>query len=69
MNPTDSTLLKSQGYVDGQWLDARGGNTVAVRNPATGELLTTVPDAGAAETRQAIINEYVDTKYLCMGEV
>ena len=50
----DSKLFRSQCYVDGQWVDAEGGKTLAVTNPATGELLGTVPNMGAAETRRAI---------------
>jgi succinate-semialdehyde dehydrogenase/glutarate-semialdehyde dehydrogenase len=51
---TDSTLLRSRCYVDGEWLDADGGKTIAVTNPATGELLANVPNMGAEETRRAI---------------
>ena len=50
----DPKLLRNQCYVDGQWVDAEGGKTLAVTNPATGELLGTVPNMGAAETRRAI---------------
>jgi succinate-semialdehyde dehydrogenase/glutarate-semialdehyde dehydrogenase len=54
MHLKDSTLLKSQCYIDGQWVGADSGAVREVRNPATGELLCSVPDAGAAETRRAI---------------
>jgi succinate-semialdehyde dehydrogenase/glutarate-semialdehyde dehydrogenase len=54
MEIKDPGLLKGRCYVDGLWIDADSGATRAVRNPATGELLGTVPDAGAAETRRAI---------------
>jgi succinate-semialdehyde dehydrogenase/glutarate-semialdehyde dehydrogenase len=50
----DRTLFRQQCYVDGAWRDAEGGKTLAVTNPATGEVLGTVPNMGAAETRQAI---------------
>jgi succinate-semialdehyde dehydrogenase/glutarate-semialdehyde dehydrogenase len=50
----DPKLLRNQCYIDGQWVDAEGGKTLAVTNPATGELLGTVPSMGAAETRRAI---------------
>ncbi|MFO1406152.1 MAG: NADP-dependent succinate-semialdehyde dehydrogenase [Steroidobacteraceae bacterium] len=50
----DPTLLRQQCYVDGAWIDADTGGTVAVTNPATGETLGTVPNLGAAETRRAI---------------
>src|SRR5450631_950549 len=54
MNLKDSSLLKSQCFIDGRWVVADSGAVREVRNPATGELLSTVPYAGAAETRRAI---------------
>jgi succinate-semialdehyde dehydrogenase/glutarate-semialdehyde dehydrogenase len=50
----DPKLLRQQCYIDGQWVDADGGKTLAVTNPATGEVLGSVPNMGAAETRRAI---------------
>lgn len=50
----DPTLLKSQGYINGQWLDADDGATIQVCNPATGVLVGTVPHMGAAAAQQAI---------------
>ena len=50
----DPSLLRQQCYIDGAWLDAEGGATVEVHNPANGELLGSVPRMGAAETRRAI---------------
>ncbi|GAA5184279.1 NADP-dependent succinate-semialdehyde dehydrogenase [Niveibacterium umoris] len=47
-------LLRQQAYIDGRWCDADSGKTAEVINPATGEILGTVPMAGAAETRRAI---------------
>ena len=47
-------LLRQQCYIDGQWRDAPDGRTEPVRNPATGEILGTVPIMGAAEAREAI---------------
>ncbi len=54
MKLTDSTLLRSQCYVDGVWLDATSGRTSEIRNPASGALLGTVPQLDAAATRRAI---------------
>ena len=51
---SDPKLFRQQCYVDGKWVDADGGGTIAVDNPATGEKLGTVPKMGAAETRRAI---------------
>ncbi len=50
----DGALLRCQGFINGQWVDAHDGGTLAVTNPATGEVLGTVPDMGAAETARAI---------------
>ncbi len=55
MHLTDSKLFRQQCYIDGAWVDADSGETIAVDNPATGEKLGTVPRMGAAETRRAII--------------
>ena len=50
----DPKLFRTQCYVDGQWCDADNGKTLAVTNPASGEVLGTVPGMGVAETRRAI---------------
>ena len=54
MQIKDSSLFRSQAYVNGAWVDADDGRTYAVTDPATGETLTEVPRMGAAETRRAI---------------
>jgi succinate-semialdehyde dehydrogenase/glutarate-semialdehyde dehydrogenase len=51
---SDPSLLKSQGYIDGQWVDADSGDTFAVTNPANAEVITEVARLGAAETSRAI---------------
>jgi succinate-semialdehyde dehydrogenase/glutarate-semialdehyde dehydrogenase len=50
----DPSLLRSQAYIDGAWVDADSGETFAVTNPATGELVAEVARVGAAETARAI---------------
>ena len=50
----DPSLFRQACAVDGKWIEAESGKTIEVRNPATGELVGTVPALGAAETRQAI---------------
>jgi succinate-semialdehyde dehydrogenase / glutarate-semialdehyde dehydrogenase len=47
-------LLLSEAYIDGHWVEADSGASFEVTNPATGEVLATVPRMGAAETRRAI---------------
>jgi succinate-semialdehyde dehydrogenase/glutarate-semialdehyde dehydrogenase len=54
LNLKDPTLLRQQSYIDGQWCDANDASTINVSNPATGELIGTVPHMGAAETLRAI---------------
>src|SRR5579872_3816326 len=50
----DPNLLRMQCYIGGQWVDADGGASVDVLNPASGQKIGTVPRAGTAETRRAI---------------
>ncbi|MBU9198529.1 NAD-dependent succinate-semialdehyde dehydrogenase [Burkholderia gladioli] len=50
----DPSLLRQQIYLAGEWQGAANGASFEVRNPANGELLGSVPLAGAAETRRAI---------------
>ncbi|CAM5199681.1 Succinate-semialdehyde dehydrogenase/glutarate-semialdehyde dehydrogenase OS=Castellaniella defragrans OX=75697 GN=HNR28_001799 PE=3 SV=1 [Castellaniella defragrans] len=47
-------LLRQQCYINGQWCDADSGEVIDVTNPATGEVVGTIPRMGAAETRRAI---------------
>jgi succinate-semialdehyde dehydrogenase/glutarate-semialdehyde dehydrogenase len=51
---SDPALRRQQCYIDGRWTDASSRQTVAVRNPATGETLGTVPSMDAVEARAAI---------------
>jgi succinate-semialdehyde dehydrogenase / glutarate-semialdehyde dehydrogenase len=54
MKLQDPQLLREACFIDGRWVQADNGATLAVHNPATGEQLGLVPDVGAAETRRAI---------------
>jgi len=51
---SDPKLLKSDAFVDGQWMTAGDGRRFAVRNPATGEVIEDVADVADGETRLAI---------------
>ena len=51
---SDPKLFRQSCYVDGAWVNARSNATINVDNPATGEIVGTVPKFGAAETRDAI---------------
>ena len=50
----DRSLLREQCLVAGEWVGADSGRTIPVDNPASGEVIGTVPQMGAAETRRAI---------------
>src|SRR4051812_46021527 len=50
----DPTLFRQANYLDGKWVEADNGQTIVVKNPATGEAIGEVPSMGAAETRRAI---------------
>jgi len=50
----DPSLLRSAGFIDGQWIQAPNGNTFEVLNPSTGEVIAKVANLGAQETKQAI---------------
>ncbi|MFZ9651885.1 MAG: NAD-dependent succinate-semialdehyde dehydrogenase [Steroidobacteraceae bacterium] len=50
----DSKLLRQEAYVNGQWITADDGKTVAIANPANGRIVGHVPVMGAVETRRAI---------------
>ncbi len=50
----DPSLFRQACAVGGKWIEAASGKTIEIRNPATGEIVGTVPALSAAETRQAI---------------
>ena len=50
----DPTLLRQANYLDGKWVEADNGQTITVKDPATGEAVGEVPSMGVAETRRAI---------------
>ncbi|AQK68784.1 Succinate-semialdehyde dehydrogenase mitochondrial [Zea mays] len=51
-------LLKTQGLIAGQWVDAYDGKTIEVQNPATGEVLANVSFMGSRETSDAIASAH-----------
>ncbi|PSR81033.1 hypothetical protein PHLCEN_2v6564 [Hermanssonia centrifuga] len=50
----DASLLRTQGFIDGKWVDAKEGGKISVTNPATAEELGTIPEMGLSETKEAI---------------
>ncbi len=54
MTGLDPRFLRTQGYINGQWIDANNGARFMVQNPADGTDITQVADMGASETKAAI---------------
>ncbi|KAJ2238316.1 hypothetical protein H4R99_000239 [Coemansia sp. RSA 1722] len=50
----DKSLVRSQAYVDGQWVDAKSGKTFKVQDPATLQTIGNVSDMDATDVQQAI---------------
>ena len=50
----DAVLLRHDAFIDGQWVGAQNGATFPVTDPASGEVLGSVPLMGQQETRLAI---------------
>jgi succinate-semialdehyde dehydrogenase/glutarate-semialdehyde dehydrogenase len=50
----DAALFRTRAFIDGARADADSGETFAVANPATGDILADLPRMGAEETRRAI---------------
>ncbi|KFF60243.1 succinate-semialdehyde dehydrogenase [Cryobacterium sp. MLB-32] len=46
--------LRTRLYLNDEWVDAEGGKTFAVENPATGEILAHVADGSVADAERAI---------------
>ncbi len=49
-----NAFLKNKNLIGGKWVDADSGETINVNNPATGEIIGTIPKSGKAETARAI---------------
>lgn len=48
------TVFRNKAFINGQWCEADSREYFPVTNPATGEIITQVPDLGATEARRAI---------------
>ncbi|URD74607.1 dehydrogenase [Musa troglodytarum] len=57
-----SGVLRAQGLVGGNWIDAYDGMTVQVHNPATGDVITSVACIGRDEATDAISSAYTWSK-------
>ena len=55
----DPSLVTDKAYVAGEWVSTSdSGKTFEVTNPATGDVIATLPDMGRAETKRAIDAAY-----------
>jgi len=63
----DARLFREACYVGGQWVQESSGQMLNFDNPATGEIIGSVPKLSGAETRQA--NEFVEINYMCFGGI
>lgn len=54
MPVTSPTIIEGKAYIAGTWCDAESGTRIDVTDPASGDLVGTVPDMGRAECRTAI---------------
>ena len=48
------TYMRQANLIAGEWVGADSGKTIDVTNPATGDVIGTVPACGTAETERAI---------------
>ncbi len=54
MQLSNPALFRERCYINGAWRDAEGGETLAVTNPANGDVIARIPKMGRAEAREAI---------------
>jgi acyl-CoA reductase-like NAD-dependent aldehyde dehydrogenase len=47
-------MKTTQMYIDGKWVDAEGGRTYSLPNPATEEEIAQAPDASVADVERAV---------------
>ncbi|MEJ7767111.1 MAG: NAD-dependent succinate-semialdehyde dehydrogenase [Chitinophagaceae bacterium] len=50
----NNSLIKTECFINGQWVAAASGETFDVINPATGEVVASVPDMDVLDVRKAI---------------
>ena len=54
MTLQESALLRTKGYIDGEWISAASESTFAVLNPFDDRVIANVSDFGASETERAV---------------
>ena len=58
----DPSLLATQAYIAGEWVDAPDGKTFDVTNPARGDVIATLPDMGVDAAKHAIAQAAIAQK-------
>ncbi|WP_317125287.1 NAD-dependent succinate-semialdehyde dehydrogenase [Flavisolibacter nicotianae] len=53
-----NSLLKTKAFVNGQWINAASSKTFDVTNPATGELIASIPDMNREDVSEAVDAAY-----------
>lgn len=51
---SDPSLFADRAYINGEWRPAASGATIAVEDPATGEVIGHIPNCDDSDTRSAI---------------
>ncbi|WP_373520452.1 NAD-dependent succinate-semialdehyde dehydrogenase [Aquiflexum sp.] len=54
----NNDLIKTKSFVNGQWIGSINGKTFEVTNPATGEIIASVPDFNRGDAQKAIEAAY-----------
>ena len=49
-----NSLIKTNSFINGHWVNAESGETFDVTNPANGEVVASVPNMNVADVRKAI---------------
>ena len=52
-NLENKNLFRQQGYLNGKWVDADNNAVIEVSNPATGEILGSIPNMGPRRNPQS----------------
>lgn len=50
----DASLLKTQAYINGSWVNASDDSTFSVDNPATSKMVAQVANLNTADCQRAI---------------
>ena len=53
-NISYKNLYKPFGYINGEWIDSSTGSSFKIYNPSNNQIIATMPEMGASETKYAI---------------